>query len=47
MLDVAFTFMPPLVPFFVVIIITPLAALEPYKEVDAASLRIVKDSISA
>jgi hypothetical protein len=39
--------MSPLVPLFVVIKITPLAALEPYNEVEAASLRIVNEAISS
>ena len=45
---VKFTPVPPdSLPFLVVIKITPLPALEPYKEVDAASFNIVIDSISA
>ena len=35
----------PLIPFFVVIIITPFEALEPYIAVAEASFNIVKDSI--
>src|SRR5690606_11286909 len=36
----------PVFPDFVVMMITPLAALEPYRPVAAASLRTVTDSIS-
>jgi len=43
----AFTFIPPLAPLLVVIITTPFAALDPYKEVEAASLRIVNEAISS
>ena len=39
-------FVLPLDPFLVVIIITPLDALEPYKAVAEASLRILIDSMS-
>jgi hypothetical protein len=41
------TVIPFFLPVFVVIIITPFAALEPYNDVEAASLRIVNDAISS
>ena len=43
----AFTWIPPFLPLLVVMITTPFAAREPYREVEAASLRMVKDSISS